>query len=312
MVVEGFAAETLVEGTGMERLRTKSPGRTAEDAATRARLGRTLRGLRSPWVLLEAVLVALSGAVLALWLAIPDRNVAEITLSFAMAMAGIPGFFWAQGVVLAMARRRGGERPARWKGMLLLTGLALSYWLVATIFDVGEMRDVRRAAAWSLEPGVSRVLSADALMAMQGALWWMLRFVLMTALLPFAMEGVATGMRGRWVRRGSWLLLEPLYWSVVLGCAVVATLVTEGMLNLRPQVPLVAEVLLTVLKVMVMFAADVGLLCVALSLSGTFLRDAQMVMAGGTRSKGTPRPPGRSRMLGAPGARSGSGRRRRR
>lgn len=285
MLADGFAAEDLIEGTGMERQATDSRRMTAADAAARARMRRTMRGLRSPWVLMEAVLVGVSGAVLAVWLEIPDRNAAEITLSFAMAMAGVGGFLWAQGLVLAMARRRGGERPARWKGMLLLAGLALVYWLVATIFDVGEMRDVRRAAAWSLEPGVSRVLSADALMAMQGALWWMLRFVLMTALLPFAMEGVATGMRGRWVRRAAWLLLEPLYWTVVLGCSVMAALVTEAMLNLRPHVPLVAEVLLTVLKVMVIFAADVGLLCVALSLTGTFLRDAQMVMPEGREAR---------------------------
>ena len=265
----------------MEQTAVETRKMTAADAAAWARLRRTWRGLRSPWVLFEAVLVAASGAVLAMWLELPDRTILEITLLFSIAIVGLAGAVWVQSLILMMARRRGGERPALWKAALLLMGVALAYWLVATIFDVGEMRDVRRAAAWSLMPNVSKVLSVDALMEMQGALWWMLRFLLMTGLLPFAMEGVATGMRGRWIRRAGWILLEPLYWSVVLGCAVMATLVTEGMLNLRPHVPLVAEILLTVLKVMVIFAADVGLLCVALSLTGTFLRDAQRVMPGG-------------------------------
>ena len=278
----------------MERQATTTRGITAADAKGSARFRRTLRGLRSPWVLLEAVLVAVSGAVLAVWLEIPDKNPFEITMSVLLAMIGVAGFFWAQGSVLMMARRRGGERPPRWIGALLLVGLALVYWLVATIFDVGEMRDVRRAAAWSLEPGISRLLSEDSLMLLQGALWWTLRFLLMATLLPFAMEGVATRLRGRWIRRASWLLLEPLYWGGVLGCAALATLVTEGMLHLRPHVPTVVEVLLTVLKVVVIFAVDVGLLCVALSLTGTFLRDAQLVMPG------------------VPGERPSSGRRRRR
>lgn len=284
----------------MEQTVTKPRRMTAADAAARGRLRRTWRGLRSPWVLLQALLVAASGAVLACWLEIPDKDLAEITMSFAIAIAGTVGFLWAQGVVLTIARRRGGERPARWIGALLLAGMALVYWLVATIFDVGEMRDVRRAAAWSLTPGVSRVLSDDSLMMMQGALWWTLRSLLMATLLPFAMEGVATGMRGRWVKRAGWLLLEPLYWGGVLGCAVVATLVTEGMLHLRPHVALVAEILLTVLKVTVIFAVDVGLLCVALSLTGTFLRDAQRIMPGGLVTPGELR------------ARPSSGRRRRR
>lgn len=278
----------------MGRQATESRRITAADAAARARLRRTVRGLQSPWVLLEMLLMAASGAVLALWLEIPDKNLAEITVSFALAIVGTASFLWMQGVILTMVRRRGGERPARWVGALLLAAVALLYWLVATIFDVGEMRDVRRAAAWSLEPGISRVLSEDSLMVMQGVLWWMLRFLLMAALLPFALEGVATGMRGRWGKRAGWLLLEPLYWGGVMGCAGVATLVTEGMLHLRPRVPLVAEILLTVLKVLVIFAVDVGLLSVALSLTGTFLRDAQLVM------------------LGAPGERPSSGRRRRR
>ena len=255
-------------------------GRTvsAANATAMARMRRALRRLRSPWVLLQAMLVAACGATMALWLEIPDQSIAESTLSFSVAIGGLMAFFWAESYVLTLVRRRGGERVAPWKGALLLAGLALVYWLVATIFDVGEMRDVRRAAAWSLQPRINTVLSVDTMMAMQGALWWMLRFVLMTALLPFAMEGVATGMRGRWVRRSAWLWLEPLYWSVVVGCAVMATLVTEGMLNLRPHVPVLVEILLTVLKVIVIFAADVGLLCLALSLTGTFLRDAQLLM----------------------------------
>ena len=107
----------------------------------------------------------------------------------------------------------------------------------------------------------------------------------LTTLLPFAMEGVATGMRGRWIRRAGWLLLEPLYWGAVLGCAAVASLTTEGMLNLRPHVPVLVEVLLTVLKVVVIFAVDVGALCYVLSLTGTFLRDAQLVMPGGPEAR---------------------------
>ncbi len=290
----GFVMETLSGGrVEMEQQTTVSREIAASDAAAGARLRRTLQGLRSPWVLPQVLLVAASGAVLALWLEIPDKNLAEMTMSFSIAIAGMAGLFWAEGMILTMARRRGGDRPSPWVGALVLAGLALVYWLVSTIFDVGEMRDVRRATAWSLEPGISKVLSEDSLMTMQGALWWTLRFGLMSTLLPFAMEGVATGMRGRWIRRAGWLLLEPLYWTVALGCAGAAALVTEGMLALRPHVPLVAEILLTVMKVMVIFAADVGLLCVVFSLTGTFLRDAQRVMPE------------------APGARPSSGRRRR-
>ena len=280
-----FAGRIPVENRGreaVEMVRQEARRRTvsAEDATARRRLGRALRRLRAPWVLLQALLVAACGATIALWLEIPDRSIVEITLSFSVAIAGVMATLWIESYILTLVRRRGGERVAPWKGALLLTGLGLVYWLVATIFDVGEMRDVRRAAAWSLEPRVSAVLSVDTLMMMQGALWWMLRFVLMTALLPFAMEGVATGMRGRWVRRAGWILLEPLFWSVVLGSAVIAMLVTEGMLTLRPHVPVLVEILLTVLKVIVIFAVDVGALCFALSLTGTFLRDAQLLMPG--------------------------------
>ena len=250
--------------------------------------------MRSPWVLLQMLLAAVCAAVLALWLEIPDQSIAEITLSFSIAIGGVLAVLLAESYVLRLVRRRGGEGVAPWKGAVLLAGLGLMYWLVATVFDVGEMRDVRRAAAWSLQPRISAAVSVDTLMLLQGSLWWLLRFVLLTALLPFAMEGAATGMRGRWIRRAGWLWLEPLYWCVALGCAVLATLVTEGMLGLRPHVPIVVEVLLTVLKVVVIFAVDIGLLCFTLSLTGTFLRDAQLIMPG------------------APGARPSSGRRRRR
>ncbi len=278
----------------MEAHITRVPRITAADAAGRARLQRAVRRMRSPWVLLQMLLTAVCAAVLALWLEIPDQSIAETTLSFSIAIGGVLAVLLAESYVLRLVRRRGGERVAAWRGAVLLAGLGLLYWLVATVFDVGEMRDVRRAAAWSLEPRISAAVSADTLLLLQGSLWWLLRFLLMAALLPFAMEGAATGMRGRWIRRAVWLWLEPLYWCIALGCAVLATMVTEGMLGFRPHVPLMVEVLLTVLKVVVIFVADVGLLCFTLSLTGTFLRDAQLIMPG------------------APGARPSSGRRRRR
>lgn len=279
---------------------------TAAQATAGARVRRAARGLRLPWAMLEALLLAVSAAVVALWLEIPDRTVAEMTVSFSVAISGVLAFLWAQSYILRLVRRRGGERVALWKGALLLAGLAVLYTVVTTIFDVGEMRDVRRAAWWSLEPRVTSLVSEDALLLVQGALWSTLRGLVLTALLPFAMEGVATGMRGRWVRRAGWLLLEPTYWAVVLGCAAAGTLATQGLLAFRPHIGMLAEVLLTVFKVLMIVVVDVGALCFALSWTGTFLRDAQLLMPG------VPRVARVQRRVAGREARPSSGRRRRR
>ena len=228
--------------------------------------------------MLQALLLAGSMAVTALWLEIPDRTVAETTVSFSVAISGVLGFLWAESYILRLVRRRGGERAALWKGALLLAGLGVLYTVVTTIFDVGEMRDVTRAAWWSLKPRVNSIVSADVLLLLQGALWSTMRGITLTALLPFAVEGAATGMRGRWIRRAGWLLLEPTYWAAVLGCAAAGTVVTQGLLQFRPHVGTVTEVLLTVFKVLTIVVVDVGALCFALSWTGTFLRDAQLVM----------------------------------
>ncbi len=267
--------------------------RTAADATVAARLRRAMRGLRSPWVMLETVLVVSSVAVGALWLEIPDQTTAQITLSFVIAIGGCAVFLLAQSYIFILVRRRGEQRAKLWKGALLLAGLGVVYTAVTTFFDVGEMRDVTRAAWWSLKPGVNTRVSADSLMLLQGALWSVLRYLVLTALLPFAMEGVASAIRGRWIRRAGWLLLEPLYWSVVMGCAILATGVTEIALQFRPHAPMVVEILLTVGKTVAIVGVDLWALCYALSLTATFLRDAQLVMPG------------------APAGRPSSGRRRR-
>ena len=251
---------------------------TAAQATAGARLRRAARGFRLPWAMLQVLLLAVTAAITALWLELPDRTAAETTISLSVAISGVLGFLWAESYILTLVRRRGGDRAALWKGALLLAGLGVLYTVVTTIFDVGEMRDVTRAAWWSLEPRVNSVVSADVLLLLEGALWSTLRGLVLTALLPFAMEGAATGMRGRWMRRAAWLWLEPTYWAVVLGCAATGTVVTQGLLHLRPHVGIVAEVLLTVFKVLTIVAIDVGALCFALSWTGTFLRDAQLVM----------------------------------
>lgn len=250
----------------------------AAEATVLGRMRRALNRMRSPWAMLEALLVAVGVAVVAVWLEIPDRSAAQITMSFAVAIGGVVVFALAQSYVLTLIRRRGGDRVAVWKGALLLVGVWVVSTVVTTVFDAGQMQDVARATEWSLRPGVSAVLSADTMVMLQGIVWSTLRCLVLAALLPFAMEGAATGMRGRWMQRAGWLLLEPMYWGVVMGCAAGGAAVTQAMLHVRPQVPVLMEILLTVTKVVVIFAVDTGALCFALSMTGTFLRDAQLLM----------------------------------
>ena len=238
------------------------------------RVQRTVFRMRSPWAGLEILLIAAALACGALWLAVPDLNGVEIALSGSLALGGVLAFAWAQSYVLILARRSKGQASAAWVGGALLLGLGLLYWLVSTFFDVGQLQDASRATDWS-RPFGGGERSVLVFMRLQKAAWALLHGALLAALLPFAMEGAAAGVRGAWWRRALSCLRRPFYWAAALSGAAVASVVTVGLMSVRPHLPVLLEILLAVAKVATIFALCAGVVCFVISLAGTYLRDAE-------------------------------------
>ena len=243
------------------------------------RLRRAGYHMRSAWVLLQCGLAALALALFALWLALPEGSAWGTASAIALAVLGFAGAAWAESRVFVLARRCG-IRVAAWKGALLLAGICLLYWLVTAFFDAGSLQDRSRARDWADHSWVWHVASYRSLVRLQAAGWWLLRWLLAAALLPFAVEGAAAGANAAALRRAARPLRKPLYPAVLLGCAAAATLVTSGLLRFRPELPELAEMLLAIAKVVTIFAVDLGGFCFVLSLLGTYLRDAERLMPG--------------------------------
>ena len=148
---------------------TASMRQRRQNEGVLGRLRRAGYRLRSPWTMLQALLAATCVALIALWLEIPDANVPEMILSFAVALGGLVGFAWAQSYLLGLVRRRQGVEVAVWKGGLLLLGMGLLYWLVVTFFDAGQIQDGTRAESWARQGWLHARASEEALVRLEGA-----------------------------------------------------------------------------------------------------------------------------------------------
>lgn len=271
----------------MDNLGTAVGGRVRRrrQGGPAARLRRTWNRLRGPATLLEAGLLAATAALAVVWLEVPDGTALGKALSLVLAAVWAVLFVWAQSAVLIVMRRGNLMRVSAWKGALLLLGLGLLYWAVAAFFDAGSLQDAGRAEHWAAHTWVWHVASASTLERAEAVGWWLLRWVVVGALLPVAMEGAGRGLRGSWLAASVRPLTEWSYWVAMLGVAAIGTLVTRGLLGTRTGLPVVMEVLLMVLTTGLIFAVDVGGLCFVLTLTATYLRDGDRMRAGSVRAR---------------------------
>ena len=279
---EGWRTGNRVRGGELEKLKTEGEtgveggvARRRRETHAATRLRRAWRRLRGPATFVEAGLLAATAALAVVWLEIPDETGWGKVLAVGVAVCWAVLFLWAQSAVLILMRRGNLMRVSAWKGAVLLAGLGLLFWMVATFFDAGALQDAERAERWVTHTWVWHVASAATLERAEAAGWWLLRVLVAGALLPFGMEGAARGLRGGWLGAGMRPLRQVAYWLAMIGMAAIGTAVTHGLLGPRTRLPVVMEVLLVVLTTGLVFVVDVGGLCAMLALAATYLKDGE-------------------------------------
>ena len=268
--------------------RTGQGARRLGETQRLGRLRRAWRRARSPWAALEALLCGTAVAFFVLWLELPDGTVGERVISATMLLFGVALGTWAQAAIL-IAARRPVVRRAAWRGALWLLGLGVVYGLVALLLDAGALQDGSRAAYLEERTFVWHVANARELVSLEAAVWWVLRWALAGAMLPLLIESVAGGRKSVSWKGCTVPLREGLFWATVMGAAATWTAVSAGTSWFRPVVPVAVQVVLTVVKVGLLFAVGVAGLCFAVALTGTYLRDRERETGGRPKRHGSGR-----------------------
>lgn len=234
--------------------------------------------MRSPWVLLQALLCGGALATAVLWLAMPDVTVADEAVSAVLFLVGTAACAWAEAAIL-IAAGRAGERRSAWQAAVWLVAVGAVYGLAVMFLRAGSLQDRERAYLLDQRTLLWHLGGVPVLLQMQGVVWWLLQWGLAGALLPLLLEGVARG-RVTWK---AWTapMRHGLYWLVLLSVAAVGTWMTGVLLAFRPAVPLPVQISLTLVRLATLFAEMVGGLCLTISLTATYLRDSARESASG-------------------------------